>query len=465
MRICHVCHQNSVHGTTPQYPNCGHFGCPDCDFYPLQDGGDIDLTPTPSMRSFSMPRRVEEAGPAETMQTGFQRRPEPQKRPVKTSWVSPHREDKYGKASEWSNDPNLRQHHEIDNPTQRMEQWYSGQVWSGLQSERLKAGSPSNARQRASYSEQIDKTSNFLKTEPVTTANEDSTEAEQTSQLNESEEGVTATHVAQSITQFLRTLLRSMYGIMKMLLPTLEPPVPPGHTRIRWKCRCGQKLFDDFVENSPGSLDVLRARLQRLNTTEAPTQRHENSFQQRIQTIQQSLRIFGAWIKQGVVQALTTTNGGNGGLPLHTLSTQSQQNSTNEQEVLHLLMCIDTGEFSTQLYQSRLQRVTNDDELFRFLRDRCVKHRNYASWFTLRTIRSLSLTRFKVDANCYASIHHHDSVCAPNSKCVCLPPKDRVASKEYQCAPAPQVELDYSPAIGSRELTHYFQKSHSFGVS
>lgn len=80
-------------------------------------------------------------------------------------------------------------------------------------------------------------------------------------------------------------------------------------------------------------------------------------------------------------------------------------------------------------------------------------------------VLKLTYHKFKVDANCYASIHHHDSVCTPNSKCVCLPPKDKVASKEYQCAPAPQVELDYSPAIGSRELTHYFQKSHTFGVS
>ncbi|KAH7010126.1 hypothetical protein EDB80DRAFT_868648 [Ilyonectria destructans] len=168
-----------------------------------------------------------------------------------------------------------------------------------------------------------------------------------------------------------------------MLLPTPEPPVPPVHTRIRWKCQCGQKLFDDFVETRPGSLGVLLARLQEQNTTEAPTQRQENSFQQRIQTIYQSLHTLGTWIKQSVVQALPTMNGGSSELPLHTLSTQSQQHSTNDQEVLHLLMCIDTGEFSTQLYQNRLQRVTNDGELFQFLRDHCVKHRNYASWFTL----------------------------------------------------------------------------------
>lgn len=50
------------------------------------------------------------------------------------------------------------------------------------------------------------------------------------------------------------------------------------------------------------------------------------------------------------------------------------------------------------------------------------------------------------------------------SDCVCIPPVEKIDSKEYQCRPAPKVQPNYFPVIGSRELTHYFLKPHAFNV-
>ncbi|KAH6883913.1 hypothetical protein B0T10DRAFT_494029 [Thelonectria olida] len=258
------------------------------------------------------------------------------------------------------------------------------------------------------------------------------------------------------------TLPELVDTIFHTISPISEPAVPLGKTRIRWQCRCGENLFDDFVEVKPGSLMALQARLREMNGTHDSNQERDNSAQQQVLILRRSLSSVGAWIRHGVMRIVAIGDQGANSLPLHSLSPQSQQDSLQNQEVLHLLLCIDKGESLTRLYQERLQGVSGDGELFLFLRYQYYKHRNFASWFTLRCVRNLSLSRFKVDANCFASVHSHGYACT--SQCVCLPPVEMVDENEYRCAPAPRVQPDYFPAIGSRELTHYFLKPHTFDI-
>jgi hypothetical protein len=37
----------------------------------------------------------------------------------------------------------------------------------------------------------------------------------------------------------------------------LEPPVPPGMKRLRWRCRCGKSINDDYIELKPDLSDSL----------------------------------------------------------------------------------------------------------------------------------------------------------------------------------------------------------------
>ncbi|OKL62565.1 hypothetical protein UA08_02131 [Talaromyces atroroseus] len=44
-----------------------------------------------------------------------------------------------------------------------------------------------------------------------------------------------------------------------------EPPIPPGHQRIRWKNARGKLLHDDYTERKPGALQELQDYLNSTN--------------------------------------------------------------------------------------------------------------------------------------------------------------------------------------------------------
>ncbi|KAH8900597.1 hypothetical protein GQ53DRAFT_708478 [Thozetella sp. PMI_491] len=238
------------------------------------------------------------------------------------------------------------------------------------------------------------------------------------------------------------------------LLPgfSSEPPVPPGKTRVRWKCNCGHWLFDDFTELKPGALEALEANLKQLNGSSGTPSQQPQSLRQPILKIQALVKL--CWNKMVKPNADSNT------LPRHNTSTQVPPIPMSNQEVLHLLLCIDVGELSTTLHQERLGKITDDKELFEFLRRRYFKCRKFWSWLTLRSVKSLALTRFTVDNNSYAEVHKHGDMCI--SGCICLPPIEKIRSQEYCCTPEPEYKLGYYPVIGSRQLTHYFLKPHSF---
>jgi hypothetical protein len=159
--------------------------------------------------------------------------------------------------------------------------------------------------------------------------------------------------------------------------------------------RRGHALFDDFVEVKPGSLQALETRLQELSGTDNPNQHERSSLQQHFQAIHE-------WYQLRLWKQIR--NRGNNVLPTHHRpNTQPRQEPANDQEIanapqeiLHLLMCIDKGVFSTRLYQEQLQGIGEDRELFEFLREQYFKHRNFASWFTLQGVKTLSLTRVRM---------------------------------------------------------------------
>lgn len=156
---------------------------------------------------------------------------------------------------------------------------------------------------------------------------------------------------------------------------------------------CGQALFDDFVEVEPGALQALQTRLQELNGTERADQEDYHSLQNRVKIIRERLSALGTRINRGVKQIGITIDRRNSALPLHRLNTEPQHGPASDQKILHLLLCIDKGEFWTRLYQERLQCIGEDRELFQFLREQYYKHRNLMSWFTLRGVKTVSLAR------------------------------------------------------------------------
>ncbi|KAH7239676.1 hypothetical protein B0J15DRAFT_553636 [Fusarium solani] len=263
-----------------------------------------------------------------------------------------------------------------------------------------------------------------------------------------------------AVTRSSSTLPELVDIIFHKLAPIFEPPVPLGKTRVRWKCSCGDDLFDDFTETKLGSLDALRTRISEGHRTRSSGQQKSKFNSQSVLSLPET---FTGWVKQ-LTKLLRGKRNQPTNSPLLTLNSQIPQRDGSQpgQEVLHLLLCIDKGESLTRLHQDRLCSINGDKDLFAFLRICYHKHRKFTSWFTLRSVKSVSLTRFKVDANYFAGVHDHSVACS--SQCICLPPVERVESNEYRCAPAPKVELGYFPALGPRELLHYFKKPHDFEI-
>lgn len=154
---------------------------------------------------------------------------------------------------------------------------------------------------------------------------------------------------------------------------------------------CGQKLFDGFVEVQPGSFQHLKTRLRELSGGRGTSNKMQGGiFSQLLYSIFIS-------IKQALEKSLSLKPNTNTSLPLHSLHSTLQQQHSNNQEVLHLLLCIDKGEYWTRLYQIRLENIDKDHNLFLFLRNQYFKNRKLGSWITLRSIKTLSLIRIGLD--------------------------------------------------------------------
>ncbi|KAK5631153.1 hypothetical protein RRF57_006868 [Xylaria bambusicola] len=256
--------------------------------------------------------------------------------------------------------------------------------------------------------------------------------------------------------QSLPEFIDMIFDLFK--IPSAEEPELPSKTRVRWKCQCGTQLYDDFSELVPDSLSLLQLQLQQTKDAQSSAPRNIKE-------------IIQAWIKDTFSVARRMIPGKvhsasgrqqDTGLPLHSLNspTTKRQGLQASGIDLHLMLCIGKGQELPTFYQASVSNVSNDEQLFQFLRTQYWKLRNLPSWFTFRCVKRLSLTQFEVDANDFAMLDPNDGTCNP--QCTCLPPVGRITGNEYCCSPAPETPLPSHPAISPKVLTHYFKKMHAF---
>ena len=162
---------------------------------------------------------------------------------------------------------------------------------------------------------------------------------------------------------------------------------------------CGTRLFDDFTELKPGSLQKLQDRLQRASQDEesagVPDQSNINP------TSGWNVRYIFRWICQKVTGKILDR----GSDPLPSLESVTARPPTiplEQLNILRLLFCIHTGETGMKLYQERLSRIDSDCDLLLFLRSEYRRRRKISSWLTFRGITGVSLARVCVSKHwCY----------------------------------------------------------------
>ncbi|KAI0388499.1 hypothetical protein F5Y17DRAFT_202125 [Xylariaceae sp. FL0594] len=232
--------------------------------------------------------------------------------------------------------------------------------------------------------------------------------------------------------------------------PFREPPVPSGKNRVRWKCKCGVRLYDDFTELESGSLKDLEAKLCATNSGDSPSGQQDTL----IRSTRRSTSTRRSAFRN--LRPMRDGSANNIPLPLYSDPRQASHSGSSHTDILHLLCCINSGETGTKLHQERIPSVSTDGELIMFLNQVYRTRRSIVSWLSLRHVSKLLLSRFELDFSCFVRVHPHITTCQPTD-CVCLPPLDHVNGDEYRCRPAPAKRPKHVPVFGDNYLIHYFK--------
>jgi hypothetical protein len=123
------------------------------------------------------------------------------------------------------------------------------------------------------------------------------------------------------------------------------------------------------------------------------------------------------------------------------------------QQVLHLLACMHSGRFRKSLYQERIENITTDHQLFRFMRRRYTRQRSLGKRLSLKTVIGVFFVKLRLPLGGSVEVRHHDPCCKAGS-CECVPPPDLVEPApraEYRCIPGPPAVW---PPIDPHYLAH-----------
>ncbi|KAF2117486.1 hypothetical protein BDV96DRAFT_644901 [Lophiotrema nucula] len=244
----------------------------------------------------------------------------------------------------------------------------------------------------------------------------------------------------------------------------LEPPLPKERRRLRWKCACGLRGFDDLREGAPNGLQYLKDRIEAesgISVTVSTTSRERYNWPSGT-AVTRACR--GAWTSVrhwATFSSSSHPQKQSSALPQHhpvVLSAiQTQQPATSAPDPLLLLSCVRKGR-GKRLVQDDVKKVSNDQELVHFLRTLYKTHRSkYRSIFSLSDVHSLALVKFQLLLGGTVATRHHQLYCKAQN-CECLPPMYLILSSsqsqaEYKCDPVP---ADTEPPIPPELFWHLF---------
>ena len=160
--------------------------------------------------------------------------------------------------------------------------------------------------------------------------------------------------------------------IAKAVANLVEPRQKSGTVRIRWKCSCGAKMWDDFPSRDEIGVRILTARLNRLFTTtleqseisqrSSPTETKPGRLQSLGNTFINVWKHFKKFTTSLSPRPYTRNE---------TLPTDR---SRQPNQSPYFLTCVDTGQYLRisqalpKLFESSCDDVANDQEYFRMLR-------------------------------------------------------------------------------------------------
>ncbi|KAK4574316.1 hypothetical protein LTR86_002077 [Recurvomyces mirabilis] len=228
-----------------------------------------------------------------------------------------------------------------------------------------------------------------------------------------------------------------------------EPALEAEKVRVRWTCRCGRQLYDDFVEKRAGAARELEAYLNRpvvMASPTTPSTAHSN-------------RPFSPNSSLGMPPSSQTSMSSLGmsrGSPIGNGKTKPSRTSTDlpayrpfdfPAEPPWLLTCATEDRHTPKLAHLDMgsQKIRSDKDLAMSLRNHYFSVNN--KWwriFRLRGLVTINFVQFEVHQNRFADIR----------KCPDVP---IAGHTEYEFVPG-----DLLPPVGSHYLLHLFRHPEDY---
>ncbi|RYO23747.1 hypothetical protein AA0111_g8946 [Alternaria arborescens] len=225
----------------------------------------------------------------------------------------------------------------------------------------------------------------------------------------------------------------------------LEPALDQNKTRLRWRCKCGDSIYSDIMELREGGIAELIVRMQRspgVRVHAAPYS-HKSSNQQYI--VPRPDR----WLRNAITKLGKVSGGSSKSppscLPQHnspyaTTSCSTSTNPSTTKKILHLSMCMHRTRRRKIVKQDRVDEITTDRTLLRFLQRQYATHRGrFLNIARLKTVQRIVFVKFRLPMGGSVDVQHHLYCIADPANwkyCECTPPPNKVGV-EYEYSPSP----------------------------
>ncbi|KAF4878113.1 hypothetical protein CGCSCA1_v002894 [Colletotrichum siamense] len=245
----------------------------------------------------------------------------------------------------------------------------------------------------------------------------------------------------QQVTEIDRTLPEMVESWLPQWFDFLwMPRVPVGAERIRWKCTCGKDLYDDYYGLEEGQLQRLRALLNKPKSQDEEQQpgHHAPTTSWTLRAKDWTMAIISS-----AANAFKSNRGADTGIPLHNPTTIQPPTYTpvipnTRGNQLFLLFSLESGGegYAKVLRHAGVEpsKLENDNDLFKFLRQRFYAERKLASRLSLRTVSGIGNCMLRVDfSNFIQNLKRHSNACSSDSvfSCGCWPNPSAVSDYRY----------------------------------
>lgn len=221
-----------------------------------------------------------------------------------------------------------------------------------------------------------------------------------------------------------------------------EAPSQHGKVRVRWTCRCGKPMYDDYKELVPGAVREFEQQLVNHFNQAANGLRERQGAGRRagisgiFSWITNALRCFWNSAKRSDEEKLPVTRDQAPG-------SQPQTAAASGGESLFLLLCAHAKSGNApKLLQGRADDLTSDQDFFAYMKElylRQCKVDRWSSLLSIRKIQDIRFVRFELLQNNLVNVRGSRPI--PDSP-------------DYVPYPA---ELGTDPPIAGNLLTHLFE--------